>query len=364
MSGVAITVTNNAQMASDSKNSLSSTSKSYLNKKSEENRRNPQGRTPHVGDTGSEAVEFSLQTTRALIGPMLSLAASASKRFKNNKREVRRSTVQTSIISGEYSAEERRKIRAERKAMQEKTKGTEVDVWGQAKKERYDLPELCEYDEETYDHFEVFCATRIQACWRMFIARQKYRRLRWAVITIQRCFRVWGFIMRPKKLKLNDAATRIQRAWRSLIQKRTFSQIRDIIRFRGSGDPAFLLKVLSPAEADFADEASGVHIRFRLTGCGTPYSIGSDGKVSSNIWPPVILYKVFTHRNIADIGAFAPRDYEYEMQKKREAKRENSKKDHPEDERTLALYVSIQLFITHFNFKICFSDPCMSFHPK
>lgn len=218
---------------------------------------------------------------------------------------------------------ERRRIRAERKAAQ-LTAGQEVDVWGKVKKERFDLPEMCQYDEQTYDDFEIFCATRIQAAWRMFLERQKYRRVRWAIITIQRYFRVWGLVMRPKKIKLNESATVIQRAWRSMIQRRTFAQIRDIIRFRGSGDPIFLLKVLAPSEADFADEASGVHIRFRLGG---------------TTWPPTIFYKVFTHRNIADIGAFAPRDYNHEIRVKQDNKRKGLK-EAEEDARNTALYVS------------------------
>ena len=174
----------------------------------------------------------------------------------------------------------------------------------------------------------------------MFLERQKYRRVRWAIITIQRGFRVYGIVMRPKKIKLNKSASIIQRAWRSLIQKRTFAQIRDIIRFRGSGDPAFLLKVLAPSEADFADEASGVHIRFRLGG---------------TTWPPTIFYKVFTHRNIADIGAFAPRDYNHEIRVKQDNKR-NGVKEEEEDARNMALYVRPFVFKIYIDFILfCFT---------
>ena len=66
-----------------------------------------------------------------------------------------------------------------------------------------------------------------------------------------------------------------------------------------------------------------MHIRFRLGG---------------EHWPPIIYYKVFTHRNIADIGAFAPRDYNHEANVKREKKRLGVKE--PEEGfRDPALYV-------------------------
>ena len=221
-----------------------------------------------------------------------------------------------------HTPKERRRARAENRAHRMSI-GPETDVWGKVKHERFDLPELCEFDEETYDHFEYFCAQRIQATWRMFACRRRYRDKRWAIVTIQRYWRVWGLVMRPKKQLLDRSARSIQRAWRSMVQRRTFAQIRDIIRFRGNGDPAFLLKVLAPSEADFADEAAGVHIRFRLGG---------------RHWPPIIYYKVFTHRNIADIGAFAPRDYNHEANVKRELKRAGVKEPE-EGSRNPALYV-------------------------
>ena len=139
----------------------------------------------------------------------------------------------TRIIHRVVYHTERRRIRAERKVLKMNAE-KELDVWGKVKRERYDLPEFCEYDEETFDHFESFCATRIQACWRMFAARQHYRRVRWAAMTIQRYWRVWGFVMRPKKRLLERSARSIQRAWRGFAQRRTFAQIRDVVRFKGT----------------------------------------------------------------------------------------------------------------------------------
>ena len=42
------------------------------------------------------------------------------------------------------------------------------------------------------------------------------------------------------------------------------------------------------------DAATAIHVRFRLGG---------------TLFPPAIYYKIFTHGPVADIGAFAPRDY-------------------------------------------------------
>ncbi|KAK3739021.1 hypothetical protein QZH41_010479 [Actinostola sp. cb2023] len=73
-----------------------------------------------------------------------------------------------------------------------------------------------------------------------------------------------------------------------------YKYYRDLINFKTRGDPALMLKCINPREADLLDSAAGVHIKFRLAG---------------EKFPPNIYYKIFTHRNIADIGAFAPRDY-------------------------------------------------------
>jgi hypothetical protein len=75
---------------------------------------------------------------------------------------------------------------------------------------------------------------------------------------------------------------------------RIFAYYRDLVRQRERGDPAMLLRVLSPHEAFLADPAAGLHVRFRLGGLS---------------FPPTVYYKIFTHRPITDIGSFAPRDY-------------------------------------------------------
>ena len=91
-----------------------------------------------------------------------------------------------------------------------------------------------------------------------------------------------------------EAAGRLQRAWRRYTNVRIFCYYRDLIRFRNVGDPALLLKCINPKEASLIEPAAGIHVRFRLGG---------------EIFPPNIYYKIYTHKPLCDVGAFAPRDY-------------------------------------------------------
>jgi len=63
------------------------------------------------------------------------------------------------------------------------------------------------------------------------------------------------------------------------------------------GAPADLLRTIVPNESDYLDRASGIHVRFRLGG---------------NVFPPKVYFKIFTHRPLCDVNAFAPRDYTLE----------------------------------------------------
>ncbi|EFJ46573.1 hypothetical protein VOLCADRAFT_32536, partial [Volvox carteri f. nagariensis] len=94
------------------------------------------------------------------------------------------------------------------------------------------------------------------------------------------------------------AARIIQTAWRSYRNRRIFTYYRDLIRFRERGDPRELLRVINPREAQLVDAAAGIHVRFRLGG---------------TMFPPLVFYKIFTHRPVADICAFGPRDYANEV---------------------------------------------------
>jgi hypothetical protein len=86
----------------------------------------------------------------------------------------------------------------------------------------------------------------------------------------------------------------IQSAWRSFCNVRIYKYYRDLIHFKAMGDPAQLLRTVIPCEANLFDRAAGVHIRFRLGGA---------------TFPPLLLFKVYTHRPCCDVNAFAPRDY-------------------------------------------------------
>lgn len=91
-----------------------------------------------------------------------------------------------------------------------------------------------------------------------------------------------------------EAAKIIQRSWRKHIDVQVYRYYRDLINFKSRGDPSSMLKCINPREAELLDAAAGVHIKFRLAG---------------EKFPPNIYYRIFTHRNIVDMCANAPRDY-------------------------------------------------------
>lgn len=91
-----------------------------------------------------------------------------------------------------------------------------------------------------------------------------------------------------------EAAAVIQRSWRKHVDVQVYRYYKDLINFKCEGNPSLMLRCINPRESSLLDSATGAYIRFRLGG---------------ENFPPYIYYKVFTCRNIADIGAFAPRDY-------------------------------------------------------
>lgn len=62
----------------------------------------------------------------------------------------------------------------------------------------------------------------------------------------------------------------------------------------------------------------GVHVRFRLGG----YT-----------FPPQIYFKIYTHRPLCDVNAFAPRDYMREKEIEKEKDKENDRKNFREKDR-------------------------------
>lgn len=108
--------------------------------------------------------------------------------------------------------------------------------------------------------------------------------------------------MRKKKHK---SSRTIQTSWRRFCSRRVFQFYKDLINIKLKGAPADLLKAIIPNETDLLDRAAGVHVRFRLGG---------------TVFPPRILFKVYTHRPLCDVGAFAPRSYSTEINDKRSLK--------------------------------------------
>uniref|UniRef100_A0A8D0HJY5 Chromosome 11 open reading frame 65 n=1 Tax=Sphenodon punctatus TaxID=8508 RepID=A0A8D0HJY5_SPHPU len=78
------------------------------------------------------------------------------------------------------------------------------------------------------------------------------------------------------------------------VENSVFQYYKQLIDFRGFGEPRQLMRCINPREAEFLDAAAGVHIRFRLGGTK---------------FPPNIYYKIFTHRPIVDMCANSPKDY-------------------------------------------------------
>mmetsp|Transcript_24207 Transcript_24207/g.40559 ORF Transcript_24207/g.40559 Transcript_24207/m.40559 type:complete len:345 (-) Transcript_24207:57-1091(-) len=143
--------------------------------------------------------------------------------------------------------------------------------------------------------FENWTATKIQSSFRGFQTRKQLAEQETAAAHIQLQFREARHQESgPLPLGREGAAVMIQKAWRNFSSIKIFQYYRDMINFRERGDPAQLLKAINPREASLLDAASGCHVRFRLGGL---------------TFPPIIYYKIFTHRSVTDICAFGPRDY-------------------------------------------------------
>lgn len=165
--------------------------------------------------------------------------------------------------------------------------------------------------------YSAWCASRIQACWLMFkpLRRFLYKKrfvVHIATLIIQtahrnraemkrrllrsREFSYIAAVASPQKRdEMRDfAVRRIQLRWRSFSCRRIFRYFCDLVCVKLQGAPADLLKTIIPLETGLFDKAAGVHVRFRLGGA---------------VFPPKIYFKVFTHRPLCDVNAFAPRDY-------------------------------------------------------
>ena len=168
--------------------------------------------------------------------------------------------------------------------------------------------------------YSAWCAVRIQACWRRVKPKRRFlnkRRfvLQIATLIIQTAVRN-RLEMKRRLLRAHDfsyianmssprrreemrahAAHRIQLRWKTYCNRRIFAYFRELVCFKLQGAPSDLLKTIIPQETGLFDRAAGVHVRFRLGGAR---------------FPPKVYFKVFTHRPLCDVNAFAPRDYTLE----------------------------------------------------
>lgn len=152
-------------------------------------------------------------------------------------------------------------------------------------------------DDET---FQDWCARRIQAWYRGRKTRKQFLKLRLAALLIQvRWRRALAVIHAQPDLNVN--ARKIQNAWKRFWYRKVFLYYKNLIDFRQRGTPVTLLRSINPAEAQLAEAAAGLHVRFRLGG---------------STFPPLIFYKIYTHRPVTDICSFAPRDYAEEKRPK------------------------------------------------
>ena len=159
----------------------------------------------------------------------------------------------------------------------------------------------------------IHLAKRVQARWRTVLLKREFDRWceyeSWplyyvAAATIQRAWVDFRFVKRQRQhrtrgkrfyiTKEDAAAAKVQQLWKAYVDRSLFKFYLQLIKFRENGDPLLMLKAINPNESDLVDRASGLHVRFRLAG---------------KQFPPYIVYKIFTHNNVADICAFAPKDY-------------------------------------------------------
>lgn len=159
--------------------------------------------------------------------------------------------------------------------------------------------------------YSTWCIVRIQAWFRMLRAVRRFSYTRKvyyhiAAMDIQAAWRnhrhnvlLQSHLIRdPKPLySIEQAVLRMQLCWRSYCNRRIFRYFRDLLKYKLQGEPIDLLKTIAPGEVDILDRAAGVHVRFRLGG---------------RIFPPKIYFKVYTHRPLCDVNAFAPRNYTLE----------------------------------------------------
>jgi len=144
------------------------------------------------------------------------------------------------------------------------------------------------------EYLQNFAATTIQRFWKGHRVRKAIHEQQTAVAQYESDLRD----IEEAYYRADAAARTIQGAWQSFRNRRIYQYYRDLIQFRERGDPKEILRSINPREAQLMDAAAGMHIRFRLGG---------------TTFPPLVFYKIFTHRPVTDICAFCPRDYAQEV---------------------------------------------------
>ncbi|KAF6254812.1 hypothetical protein COO60DRAFT_1703123 [Scenedesmus sp. NREL 46B-D3] len=143
---------------------------------------------------------------------------------------------------------------------------------------------------QALEDYRSFSATTIQRYYRGWLCRARAARQKDA----QRQRQQAQAAAAAGAARLNSAARTIQDAWRRFSSRRIFRYYRDLIKFREAGEPRQMLRCINAREAVLVEPAAGLHVRFRLGGSS---------------FPPLVFYKIFTHRPVTDIGAFGPRNY-------------------------------------------------------
>ncbi|XP_078699181.1 uncharacterized protein LOC144926376 [Branchiostoma floridae x Branchiostoma belcheri] len=139
--------------------------------------------------------------------------------------------------------------------------------------------------------FNDFCASEIQKAWRRSNKGRVISKPLSAMSSGMSFLKDEG---KTEPISERKAAMKIQRAWRRHIDVQVYRYYRDLINFKGKGDPSMMLRCINPNEAKLLDSAMGAHVKFRLAG---------------DRFPPNIYYKIFTHRTIIDLCANSPKDY-------------------------------------------------------
>ncbi|KAJ3260109.1 hypothetical protein HK103_001185 [Boothiomyces macroporosus] len=158
--------------------------------------------------------------------------------------------------------------------------------------------------------FPQFCAAKIQSLWKRVVVQRAYIKYilrlqmqdkltpttKSIVPTVEGVEQFLNFVSHKavQDQSIEKCVLIIQRAWKRYYNTRIYLFYRDLIKIRENGDPANMLRYINPREANIIDKSLAIHVRFRLGGTK---------------FPPTIYYKIFVHKNLVDINAFAPRNY-------------------------------------------------------